>query len=450
MPAPSAPPPAATAAPAAAPVSSGSAVPSSAGVINLGAPPAGPAAPPPKAGTPRAAFTERLRATAKPEGGTPETPPAPKAPEPPKAPEAEPKEEGEEEAPEPESIESDIDPEGAPTPEEKAAAAAAPKIDGRKIKANPWHLLRDEKASSGKLQQEISELRKLVADPDARKSELERLTKVEARNKELEQAITFLDYSKSQEFVDKYQQPYEQQWTRSMSELKEIVITDPESGSERQMSPKDLLELVNMPLNKARERAEQLYGSSANDVMDHRREVRKLYDAQATALEKAKKDGTEHIKAKQQQTQAQMAEAQKLVGEAWEKTNNDIIADAKIGHYFRPIEGDEAANKKLEAGYKFVDEAFAVNPMDPKLSKEERAAVVRKHAAVRHRAAGWSRMRHMLEQSLAREKAKDKKLAEYEASVPDLGGRQPNGTPPASGNPRTGFMDRLRGIAKPA
>lgn len=452
MPAPAASPPSAPAAPAAgtpAPASVGSAVPPSTGVINVGQPSNSPTTEPAKPGSPRAGMFERLNKLGKPHSGAVE--PAEPKPAAAKAPVAEPKEdEGDpDDAPEDSGVADDVDPESAPSAEEKAAAAAAPKIDGRKTKANPWHLLRDEKATTGKLQQEVAELRKLVADPAARKSEVERLAKIEARNKELEDHITFTDYSKSKDFVEKYQQPYEQQWTRSMAELKEIVITDPDSGAERNMSPKDLLELVNMPLNKARERAEQLYGSSANDVMDHRREVRKLYDAQASALEKAKKDGAEHFKTQQAQTQAQMAEAQKLVGEAWNKTNNDIIADPKIGHYFKPIEGDADANTRLEKGYKFVDEAFAENPMDPKLNAEQRAAVVKKHAAVRHRAAAFGRMRYLLEKTIAREAALTKKLAEFEGTVPEFGGRQPqNGSQPPA-NARQGMFDRLRAAAKP-
>jgi hypothetical protein len=321
-------------------------------------------------------------------------------------------------------------------------------VDGRKTKVNPWKLADEHKARAAKAEAEVSELRKLIGDPEARKSEIERLSKIEARNKELEQHIQFLDYSKSQEFVEKYQQPYEQQWTRSMAELREIVIADPETGAERQMAPKDLLELVNMPLNRARERAEQLYGSSANDVMDHRRELRKLYDTQAAALEKAKKDGVEHAKATQAQTQAQTAEARKAAAEAWEKTNNDIIADPKIGQYFKPIDGDTDANSRLEKGYKFVDEAFTQDPLDPKLTAEQRAAVVRKHAAVRHRAAAFGRMRYMLEKERANSAALAKKLAEFEGTVPEFGGRQPGASGGMPQNSRQSLFTNLRKLAK--
>lgn len=443
MPAPAAPPPAAG---TPAPASVGSAVPPSTGVINLGQPSNNPPPEPSKPGSARAKMFENLGKMAKPANGAQESAEPKPAAKAPVATEAE--EEGAPEAEPAESMEGDIDPESAPSAEEKAATAAAPKIDGRKTKANPWHLLRDEKAATGKLQQEIVELRKLVADPAARKSEVERLAKVEARNKELEDHITFTDYSKSTEFVEKYQQPYLDQWHRSMAELRDIEFAD-ESGAERKMNQNDLLELVNLPLNKARERAEQLYGGAANDVMAHRTKIRDLNNAQLAALDKAKKDGAEHFKTQHAQTQAQMAEAQKLVGEAWNKTNSDIMADAKIGHYFKPIEGDADANSRLEKGYKFVDEAFAENPMNPKLNAEQRAAVVKKHAAVRHRAAAFGRMRYLLERTIAREAALTKKLAEFEGTVPEFGGRQAAATAAAPANGRQGLFDRLRATAKP-
>ena len=55
-----------------------------------------------------------------------------------------------------------------------------------------------------------------------------RVEKAEARAKELEDHIRYVDYEKSTEFKEKFDAPYVASWERAMSELSEITVTDPE------------------------------------------------------------------------------------------------------------------------------------------------------------------------------------------------------------------------------
>jgi len=341
--------------------------------------------------------------------------------------------------------------EGAPakTPEVdpvKAAAKIEEAID--KKKTNPWKVIDEHKKARAQLEAENADLRKQITDPEARKKEYERLSGVEKRNQELEEQIRFVDYSKSKEFQEKYQVPYEQAWTRAMSELKELTIEDPD-GNARQMAPQDLLELVNMPLKQARERADELYGASANEVMAYRKEIRGLYENQTIALDKAKKDGSEKFTRDQEQRQVQMKSVQEETGKYWEEYNKAILDNEVTGKYFKPVDGNEEINNRLEAGFKFVDETMAINPLNPKLTPEQRKEAVRRHASLRSRAAAFGRLRHELETALKELGASNKKLGEFEETVPDFGAGDPNaGAPLPTGNRMGTLMQGLRKIAK--
>ncbi len=90
-------------------------------------------------------------------------------------------------------------------------------------KPNPWTLVNSYKSRNNILEKEVAELRSKSAEPP--KELTERLSAIEKRNQELENHIRFVDYSKSQEFVDKYQKPYEDAWARAITGLKGLKIS---------------------------------------------------------------------------------------------------------------------------------------------------------------------------------------------------------------------------------
>lgn len=404
--------------PAAKPTStSGAAPPSGRGVINVVPPPVEPVKPKPASATER--MFDELRKRAKPTEGeaTPTTPPA--QPTPPEAPEGEPGEVEPGEA----SLETPATTEKPITPEQRK-------------KESPWKLLDQMKQRAIRAEQEILETRKLVVDEATRKTEMEKLSTFEKRNKELEDHIRYVDYSKSQEFKEKHQAPYEKSWSRAMSELKELTIEDPSTGASRAVGPQDLLELVNLPLGKAREKANATFGDFADDVMAHRKEIRGLFDSQAQALEEARTQGSEREKESAQQSERQRTEVTKQIGEQWAKFNEEAAKDEKVGRYFSASEGDEDGNTSLNRGFDFVDKALSQNPMDPKLTPEQRSDIVKMHAAVRNRAAAFGRMRSRLEASQAKIAELQKELSQYAGTEPPTGGTSlitaPGGSPKAS------------------
>jgi hypothetical protein len=302
-----------------------------------------------------------------------------------------------------------------------AAPAAPDPKTGKPAKVNPWKLVDEYKAKNAKLEADLVESGKRGIPKDQWEQAQAKSAAIEKRNKELEDHIRYVDYTKSQEFKDKYQQPYEQSWSRAMKDLKEVTIEDGEGGG-RLMNSEDLLNLVNLPLQKARAEAERLYGPLANDIMNHRNEIRRLFDEQSEALEKAKTDGSVREKERSERMQKERGELTTGIRETWSKTNDAITKDEKYGKFFVPVEGDEQGNQRLAKGFGLADRAFSENPLTPGLTPEQRRGIVERHAAVRNRAAAFGRLVYQNEQQAAELKSLKKELEEFKGTVPGTSG----------------------------
>ncbi len=328
------------------------------------------------------------------------------------------------------------------TPETPEAAPAgkgevpAEGKDGKKPKVNPWKLVEEYKGKVAKLETEVAEAGKRGIPKPEWDAMQEKLTKTESRAKELEEEIRYVNYQKSDEFKTKYQQPYEAAWSRAMGELKELTV-EAGDGNSRAFNQQDLLELVQLPLVKAKQLATEKFGEFANDVMGHRKEILKLYDEQSAALDQAKKNAGEH----ETQTKAAHAELSKTIGTTWNQANEEAQANDKYGTYFRPVEGDEQGNQRLAKGFELADRAFSENPFAPGLKPDERKSIIQRHAAVRNRAAAFGRLVYQNQQHASRIAELEKELAQYKGSEPDATGRTPR---TESSEAPTG-MARLRG-----
>lgn len=349
----------------------------------------------------------------------------------------------------------------APDPNAKPAEAALdpnaakPAIDpktGKPVegKVSPWRLVDDYKTKLATAQARVQELEKSVPNPEQTKAVQERITKAEARVKELETELSYHDFATSQEFKDKFEKPYEKAWASAMSELRELTIDDG-NGNARPISAQDMLSLVNMPLQKARETAIQVFGDFADDVMDQRKEIRRLFEAKNEALANGRKNGEKTLSDRAAQSQQQQAEVRTFISQEWNAANELATKDPRTAPYITPVEGDDDWNGRLQKGFALVDRAFAENPADPSLTPEQRRAIIKRHAAVRNRAAAFGGMKARLVAREARIAELEGKLKEYEVSEPGTVGRE---TAPASQAVQGSAMERmraeLRNRAKPA
>lgn len=332
----------------------------------------------------------------------------------------------------------DDEPPAPPTGEPATPPAATDK------KISPWKLVDQYKAKVGELEKQLVDRKGMT---EAEKAEVQkRIDAIELRNKELEDEIRFVNYSKSSEFKEKYEEPYKRAWQSAMAELGELHVTD-SSGQSRQVTTEDILQLVTLPLDKAREVADEVFGKFADDVMAHRKEIKRLWEAQSTALQDAKKNGAEREKEFSERVQRSAKEIRDTVTTKWTEANEAFLKDEKFGKFFTPREGDANGNERLQKGFALVDKAWHENPSDPKLTPEEREAVVKRHAAVRHRAAAFGRLVYDLEQANSRISELQKELEDIKKSVPNPASE----TPPNSGSAGSAkdqVYGALRKIAK--
>lgn len=374
------------------------------------------------------------------------------------------------EKPAPALAKTETTPTEAPAPatehEEEAAPAtetakteveAPPAADKPAKKVSPWRLVDEYKKTTTELrtraetlERELTELKAGKSTAEPPKELVERLESAEKKVREYEDHLRFLDYQRHPEFVEKFQRPYEEAWKRATAELAEVAVTDPATGTVRSATAEDMMALVNLPLGKAREYANQLFGDFADDAMSHRKEIRSLAETQKAALEDAKSKGLERQKAMETQTAAQQAALAKSIGEVWSAANREAVTDEKFGKFFAPVEGDQEGNATLAKGFELVDKAFRDDPRDPSISAEERAARVKRHAAMRNRAAAFGRMRKWIEQRDARIKELEERLDAYAESEPSTGANasNPAAAPSRPADPYASFAEKLRKRAR--
>lgn len=339
------------------------------------------------------------------------------------------------------------------SPAEKAAGdpSLAPAATPEEKKAkNPWKLVDEYKARAAKAETEISELRKGTIPPEERKQIDQRISELQKQNEELEKEIRYVNYAKSNEFKSKYQEPYEKAWARAAKEVSEILITDAETGERRAATTKDLYSVVVSPLNEARDLADSVFGKFADDVMQYRKEIRALNDAQETALKEAHEQSIQRDKQFQQQNQTFMTKTAEEIKKVWEHANQEFGERPDLAFVFKPGETDEDHKSRLAKGFQLVDKAFAVNSADPNLTPEQRAEAVKMHAAVRMRAAGFGPLRHLYDGAVKKIAALEKELSEYKQTVPPTGGT--SGADNSAPRPSSGWdsiRSGLQKIAKP-
>lgn len=257
-----------------------------------------------------------------------------------------------------------------------------------------------------------------------------------------------MNYEKHPEFIEKYEKPYQAAWQRAMSELSELHIDDGKGGK-RAVVPDDMFQLAAMPLEQAREVAEATFGAFADDVMGYRKEIKTLFAAKQEALKVAREQGAAREKAMTEQQAQQQQMVSKFVKETWDKVNAGLLSDEKIGTYFKPKEGNKEWNERLAKGTELVARAFNERPNDPNLTPEERASIVKRHAAVWNRAASWGALRHENETLQSQLAAVQKELESYKGAQPPAGGTIPaSGTEAVPATAMGRMLNELRKRAK--
>lgn len=426
--------------PPTAPASTGSALPPQTGEIQLGQSNSTPTAPA-KPGSAKAAMLDRMRSKA---GGdkpstTTTTPPAtpPKAPE---APKTEAPKNEQSKAPETQAKSTNPDTNNATT------ETGAKEVSGDNKKVSPWKLVDQFKQRALAAEQRALELEKQVLPEAERTATTERLTKAEQRAKELEDEMRYVNYTKSSEFKEKYEVPFQRSVGSAMKELQGLSFQD-DKGVAKQFDVNVLMELVNLPLHQARAISNNLFGDLSNDVMNHRNEIRKNLDEQAAAIETAKKTGAEREAQQREQLKSFYSQVGTKAKEWWEGFNQEVQKHPEHGEFVKPKEGNEEWNAALEKGFEMAKKAFSVNVTDHRLTPEQRKEAVKLQSALYNKAAAYGPMRieiKALRKALAE---RESELGKYKSTTPAAGGQSPQSTPNAPVNGKEALFSRLRSKA---
>lgn len=323
----------------------------------------------------------------------------------------------------------------APDPEEPELAAegeegtAAPEQDPSKPadgRPKPWPLVEKFKTENAQLKKQLAEIQIAQKAGELPKEHLERFNALETRNKELEEEIRHVNYSKSKDFEDTYKKPYEVAWKRALSDLSELTVSAAD-GSERAATAQDMVRLANMPLKEAWTQAKDWFGEAASAVMNHRDKLKDLSDKQASALEDARKNGGEREKKQTLEQQAKDHAQRESTSKFWQTVNAEAVEKFE---FLRPVEGETERNEFLEKAVKFVDETFGLHANQAK-TEEERQQIIRRHSALRNRAIGFSVLNYENKSLRSEIAALKKSLEEFQGSEPTAGEhrRTQNGEP---------------------
>lgn len=260
-----------------------------------------------------------------------------------------------------------------------------------------------------KLEARVKELES--SNPEEVTTLQSRLEAAEKRRDELENEIHFVDYSKSADYREKFEKPYQAAWSKALGEITQLSRFMPD-GSTRKAVEADILALANSPLDELDKKAEEWFPNSAARVIRHVEKIKDLAEAQSDALEKARTEGAERAKTSEITRKASTEKTVKMLEEA-----HTAIA-TKWPHMFGPVEDDTEGNALLEKGEAMYQKAF--RPTADNGPKNEQEAI-QLHALVRNKVRNHDRLWLWLKQSRAKNKELESALAEYEASNPNGG-----------------------------
>ena len=265
---------------------------------------------------------------------------------------------------------------------------------------------------------ELEAIKSKPADDSEKKALQERLAEREKRLADMESEMRFRHYESSQEYKERYEQPFIdafQTGRQKAASLKIVERKNEETGetisAARQATATDFDRIAMIADDDAAtELAHEMFGNKAPLILYHRERVQELNNAKVKAVEDYRKQGSEREK---QFTEQSRQQREKMVGMFNQMTSQAV---EKFPELFKPVEGDDKGNELLKKGFDLVDAIFKAD-----VSQIPPDKLVAMHAAIRNRAAGFGRLLHQKRGLEARVAELEKELAEYQGSEPGAG-----------------------------
>lgn len=292
------------------------------------------------------------------------------------------------------------------------------KLAPKELRERVKQLNQEKETFSGekaRLESKIKELDSRGADTSALTT---RLADIE---KERDAALADLRAARqeaSPEFKEKFDKPFNQAAERAKKQITELtVVANPETGETRPATWADFAALYSLPVGKAIEQAQALFGNAAQFVLQQREKLLDLDTARATALEEEKAQFKERG-AKEISDQAVKREG---IVKLWQETNKRLAEN--VGDYKNDPTDTEASEARKHALSVF-DESVKVTDDDSMQKK------IIRDAHVRQRVGAYAVQKVLL----SRQKEKIQKL---EAQIAELKGVEPGNTQRPGGDAPT-------------
>ncbi len=351
----------------------------------------------------------------------------------------------------------------------KPDAAVKPAEAGSEVKPDKpltgWQFGRQKEKEAKELQTKLeaaeARAKQLESKPHTPADDPER-QKLAARLEELESEIRFVNYEKSAEFRDKYQQPYQKKAQELTKEAGELIVDRPD-GTFTAMTSAEFWDVVTAPsLNDAVKAARALFPedhTKANQVLAMRKEVKASWDSMQQAKEEYRTKGAEREKQNQlqeQQKRQQQEHETKAQAEArqskWAEMNDAALKNPNLKEFFQAADDDAKGKELLTKGLKAADRAFGVGDRDTDgnllgddgkpVSEDDLIAL---HSVVRNKAGAFNYVAN-------RYRAANARIAELEKELEQFRGSQPTGGKPAADKPANGdggaMEDRFESMFK--
>lgn len=328
-----------------------------------------------------------------------------------------------------------------PKEQEKPAEEKPVETQAEKPKPRPWEMYHNAKKELENKDKELATIKAefeqfkkqaQVVDP----TEHPEFQKIKTRAQELEDHIKYVDYTKSDEFKNKYDQPYKDLSARLTTEATELMIEDAATGNVRALQPDEFWNVVRA------ETAEQAYKAAkalfpddpakVSDLVGKRRQIAESWRARAAALTEFKTKGAER---EQQMTQARQKQEQAAQQQAMERAqkfhefSEAALKDERLKEYFTAAEDDPKGKELLTKGFKEADKAFGIG--DAPAEGEDEVAI---HASVRNKAGSWLYLRYKMEKYKGELEQARKELDGYKKSQPTSGSPQGGAAPQSTGD----------------
>jgi len=305
-------------------------------------------------------------------------------------------------------------------------------------KASPWRMFRDEQKKSEELSKKLSvieaELAKAKSAPPSPAEDPEK-QKLTARLAELEDHMRYVDYTKSSEYQEQYQQPYERTATEAVQRATQLKVTD-ENGQKRNMTPDEFWAIVHMgDEDDAIEAAGKLFGEGsvkAATVIERRNEIIRAHQRAEEAKEKYRKEAGTRAQQTAQQKQAQerqQAEQQAKRAEQFKSLVKQGEEHEVMKAFFTAAEGDAEGKEIVEKYRREADRVFGEPAKEGEEVWDDDKRLL-KLSVARNRAAAFMPLKRQYEQTKARVAELEKQLKEFQDSVPGGGAVKGDENPP--------------------